>query len=293
MELRTVTFKRGHVDIDGWNSFTHHKPVRINENDAWYKADRRRLALLSSNSLQDKRPDLVDEWHVSFNDGLTTKHIYSTAKLRVWWQCPVVKQHIYLATVHQRVVLGNGCNICCQSSNEKAVHVILNQLEIPCKYNACLAGARADRSLRFDFVLQLKSNIKAVIEIDGNQHFKPVQKFRGNSSPVKKFLQQRINDEIKDKFVEKNKIPLLRISVPQKLTIKRRETIQFIIKRFIQINHQICRTWISGTEVEKFANQYASIYAFDAICKLFTPDHAIILLNQEKVLINVAQFLFL
>lgn len=70
--------------------------------------------------------------------------------------------------------------------------------------------------LKFDFYLP-KFNI--LIEYDGIQHFKPVSKFGGE----KRFISGKINDDIKNNYCIKNRIPLLRISYSENVNIKLEE----------------------------------------------------------------------
>ena len=53
------------------------------------------------------------------------------------------------------------------------------------------------------------------IEFDGEQHFRPVEKFEGEQG----FKDRRQADREKNKYVRKNRIPLLRIRYDQKKDI--------------------------------------------------------------------------
>lgn len=62
--------------------------------------------------------------------------------------------------------------------------------------------------LPFDYaVLNHKSELRGLIEVDGQQHFKPVPIFGGEE----KFLEQQKRDKIKNDYCKENKINLLRI----------------------------------------------------------------------------------
>jgi hypothetical protein len=67
--------------------------------------------------------------------------------------------------------------------------------------------------LRFDFYLP-KLNI--LIEYDGIQHFKVIEQWGGEEGLKKR----QINDQIKNDYCEKNRIPLLRISYLEDVDIK-------------------------------------------------------------------------
>ena len=61
--------------------------------------------------------------------------------------------------------------------------------------------------LRFDFCIKLKDNSIVLIEIQGEQHYKPVDYFGGE----KKFLKQQKYDNIKRNYCKNNNIRLIEI----------------------------------------------------------------------------------
>lgn len=67
--------------------------------------------------------------------------------------------------------------------------------------------------LRFDFYLP---KIKTLIEYDGKQHFEIVEFFGGEEE----FIKRQINDNIKNEYCKKNRIPLLRISYLEDVNFK-------------------------------------------------------------------------
>lgn len=70
--------------------------------------------------------------------------------------------------------------------------------------------------LRFDFFLP---ETNTLIEYDGRQHFKVVSIWGGEEG----LLQRKINDEIKNSYCKKNRIPLLRISYLEDVNTKLNE----------------------------------------------------------------------
>lgn len=61
--------------------------------------------------------------------------------------------------------------------------------------------------LRFDFLLCLDNKENILIELDGEQHYKPCEKFGGEES----FQNLKENDALKDKYCKEHNIPLIRI----------------------------------------------------------------------------------
>jgi hypothetical protein len=72
--------------------------------------------------------------------------------------------------------------------------------------------------LPFDFYLD---ELNILIEYDGRQHFESVDIFGGESG----LLKRKINDEIKNNYCKKNRIPLLRISYLEDIYLKLSEFI--------------------------------------------------------------------
>lgn len=71
--------------------------------------------------------------------------------------------------------------------------------------------------LRCDFILYFNDLPIRIIEYDGEQHFRPIEKFGGE----KEFLKIRERDKIKDEYFLKKQIPLIRIPYTlNKITIE-------------------------------------------------------------------------
>lgn len=72
-----------------------------------------------------------------------------------------------------------------------------------------LYGVYGERLLQYDFcIFNADGSIKALIECQGEQHYKPVEKFGGN----KQFQDQIENDALKRQYAEDNGIKLIEIS---------------------------------------------------------------------------------
>lgn len=71
-----------------------------------------------------------------------------------------------------------------------------------------LYGIEQKKLLRFDFaIFDSENNIKCLIECQGEQHYKPIKEFGGNTQ----YEVQVKNDELKRSYVEKRKIQLVEI----------------------------------------------------------------------------------
>ena len=98
---------------------------------------------------------------------------------------------------------GCGCIICNISKGEKNIENILTGLNINFTKQKTFEDCKFKNKLKFDFYIPEKN---ICIEFDGEQHFKPIRYFGGNKS----FELQKIKDQIKNEYCNKNKIKLIR-----------------------------------------------------------------------------------
>lgn len=100
---------------------------------------------------------------------------------------------------------GHGCSICNNSKLELYFRKKLIELGIKFEQNKKFKDCRNVYPLSFDFYL-LESN--CLVELDGIQHFKPVQRFGG----VDRFKMQKKLDGIKNNYCLENNIRLVRLT---------------------------------------------------------------------------------
>lgn len=98
----------------------------------------------------------------------------------------------------------SGCPKCNESHGERIISLFLNEYNISYKSQYRIKECRNKRPLPFDFAIFEDSELKLLIEYDGEQHFKP--KFG-----KKEFERVKINDAIKNDYCKNNNIELLRI----------------------------------------------------------------------------------
>jgi hypothetical protein len=55
---------------------------------------------------------LMREWHPSKNRDLDPSRVSYGSSRQIWWQCSVSEDHVWLATVANRIVLRRGCPFC-------------------------------------------------------------------------------------------------------------------------------------------------------------------------------------
>jgi len=111
-----------------------------------------------------------------------------------------------------------GCPICRKAEGSigaKKLNDILiekgyKDFEKEKKFSDCKSGKETNRCtrLKFDFYLKDKENREILVEYDGEQHFRPNAKHRGEEG----FRERVINDGIKNRYTSQNNIKLIRIA---------------------------------------------------------------------------------
>jgi len=121
---------------------------------------------------------------------------------------------------------GKRCQYCKCSKGEKRVSEVLKNLNLEFEKQKRFIGCRNKYTLPFDFYIP---SINILIEYDGRQHFNPVSFSDDQTQETKNnnLITVLINDEIKNRFTDENKIKLLRIPYTEF------KNIQFIIEEFI------------------------------------------------------------
>ena len=104
---------------------------------------------------------------------------------------------------HSRTI---SCGCSQVSSGELKISQILNENNI--KYISQYQITDLSKFMSFDFaILDDNGNVIKLIEYDGEQHFKPIEKWGGEE----KFLIQKERDERKNQYCKENNLNLLRI----------------------------------------------------------------------------------
>ena len=103
---------------------------------------------------------------------------------------------------------GKRCPKCNQSKGEKFISDYLTNKHISFTTQVRFNDCRHKNTLPFDFgIVDSNKKIIALIEFDGEQHFKPSDFFGGEEN----LKQVQLRDSIKNQYCKDNNIPLLRI----------------------------------------------------------------------------------
>lgn len=126
---------------------------------------------------------------------------YISSKDKVLIICHLHGSFLQTPSAHLR---GSGCPTCRSSRGEKEISIILKSYQIPYESEKKFVDCVNVGHLRFDFYVE---KLNLLIEYDGIQHFKPVERFGGEEA----LLETQYRDSIKTKFAGDNGYTLLRI----------------------------------------------------------------------------------
>lgn len=118
---------------------------------------------------------------------------------------------------------GHGCPKCQESRGERAVRFYLEGENIDFRQEHSFKSCRYKGILRFDFFIPDYKGKKVLIEFQGVQHYRPIEKFGGKLG----FIKRLKRDAIKRRFALKNNFELIEIPYTRIKTIKK-----YLNKRF-------------------------------------------------------------
>jgi hypothetical protein len=73
-----------------------------------------------SRSLAVDAPDVAAEWHATRNGSLLARDVTAGSSRKVWWQCRHDDEHVWQATIANRVRHRSGCPNCRRASRARA-----------------------------------------------------------------------------------------------------------------------------------------------------------------------------
>jgi very-short-patch-repair endonuclease len=137
--------------------------------------------------------------HGDLYDYAVTQYVSSDKKVEI--SC---REHGVFRQIPSSHLNGCGCPKCKNSQGEKEVAAELDRLRIHFERQVSFSTLRHKKPLRFDFCIP---DFRALIEFDGEQHFKPIPQWGGH----KGFAKIQLRDEIKRKWAAMNGYTLIRI----------------------------------------------------------------------------------
>ena len=163
--------------------------------------------------------DLSVKCNLIFNNSLDfTDSELTTANEKVTVFCK--KCGTYFKQYKGHLVRGVGCQKCSkaekESKPEKLISKLLDELNVLYEREVGFEGCVYKNALKFDFYLPI---INTCIEYQGEQHYKPVGVFGGETA----FKLQQIKDDIKRKYCQENQIRLIEIKYDDDIESKIKE----------------------------------------------------------------------
>jgi hypothetical protein len=154
-------------------------------------------------------PELSKEWDYERNKSRPEDFLPNSDK-KAYWKCNECG-HKWEAVIGSRHV-GRGCPQCKKSKGEKRIKEYLDQNNIfnnpQYIFNDLLSDL--NNPLRFDFAIfwnKEKTQLKILIEFDGEQHDRWIKSWM----PKNSFIKLQYHDKLKNEYCKNNNIPLLRI----------------------------------------------------------------------------------
>ena len=115
--------------------------------------------------------------------------------------------------VFTTLFLWYGCPKCCSSKGERSIREYLQENSIQYVEQYKIPDCRNKNPLPFDFAIFENNILQCLIEFQGEQHFRPVNVFGGESG----FIYRKKNDVIKKEYCDANAIPLLEIHFEEEI----------------------------------------------------------------------------
>jgi len=126
----------------------------------------------------------------------------------------ICKEHgIFIQTPYAHLNKKQGCPFCNQSKGEIEIFNFLKKLNIKYIYQKKFKNCKNKKLLPFDFYLPEHN---CCIEFDGEQHYRPLNFFGGN----KRFEEQKLKDNLKNKYCKDNNIKMIRIKYNENIIDK-------------------------------------------------------------------------
>lgn len=181
--------------------------------------------------LASEFPDLLNsEWDEQKNDeeNLDVFQLGPNSDKHAWWICKIC-QFSWKTTIRFRTSRRSGCPKCNHSKMEETMFNLLTLLQSRNLIKSVKTQWRLMPTRLFaDFMIALLNNKQIILEMDGEQHFKPCDFGSKSQTKEEMFAEVQNNDQRKKEWCEANNIPLLRISYIVKPEHYEAELLDFI-----------------------------------------------------------------
>lgn len=101
-----------------------------------------------TNCLATRRPDIAAEFHPTLNGDKTPESITWRGGHRLWWKCPKGDDHVFVATLTDRVNRGVGCPFCAGKRASTASNMATEAPELLSRWHPTKNGSLRPEDLR-------------------------------------------------------------------------------------------------------------------------------------------------
>lgn len=159
------------------------------------------------NSLLSLFPDVAAELHPTKNEGIKAEELVFCTYKKVWWLGSCGHEWKTSVRTRTRKVRPTGCPYCRDSTGEKEIAKVLDDLCVKYQKEVRFSDCRNKKPLRFDFVIYLESSLK-MVEYHGIQHYQTVY-FGGKGDVLSQFELRVHNDRLKEQWCKDNGYDLI------------------------------------------------------------------------------------
>ena len=155
-------------------------------------------------------------WHPTKNGNIKPRNIIKGTQKKYWFICKICKKDLKMSL--DSISSKNAWCTCKKNKTEQKVEEWLEKNEnilfikkIKRTYSPKWANRRETHGTgqyRYDIYIELINGVKIIIEIDGPQHYKKINYFKGSHCVI----HTQIKDEIKQRLSGKNEHNLIRVN---------------------------------------------------------------------------------
>jgi hypothetical protein len=210
----------------------------------------RQIYHIKGNNVQKFNPEIIKSFDIEKNIDINPKYLPPYSRKKYWWKCSKCHKSFY-CTVAQMTVTGcQKCN-CKKSKGQLRMENYLESISVRYKNEYKFNDCRDIRPLPFDICIKKKGHVVLLIEYDGEGHYRPIDwKGAGNEYALKRFVDYRKKDKIKNYYCIKKYIPLLRIPYWEFNDIEKIIKLSLTYLNIIHINKKI------STIEKQYINKY-------------------------------------
>lgn len=157
-------------------------------------------------------PNILEEWDDQKNANVVPQLLTPCSTTVVWWKCKRC-QHSWKTPICARTSNGKGCPKCKMSKMEKKMFSLLETLLQQGIFKSFRPQEEyIGTAMHADFVIICSNDMLVMLEMDGEQHFRPVSFGSNKHTPEELFKATQRRDAAKKEWCMQHEVHLLRIA---------------------------------------------------------------------------------